>query len=143
MARIRHPKPKNEPEKAPTFIPFKQNAGPLIKARSFSVPLVDRRKRPDYLQVSRSSLRKAMLKHNYPQAKYDPDPACKFCDGWGELLKYNGKHNRYIPCICIFLEHEFIPQAIEALTEAAHDPETRAENISRMGLSDWDRFARN
>jgi hypothetical protein len=60
------------------------------------------------------------LKAKYPTSNCPPDPNCKSCKGEGE--KWNPSTGRFIkpafvPCMCIFVSHDFAPIAREALSE--------------------------
>lgn len=62
------------------------------------------------------------IKEKYPDANYLPDSECQKCKGRGEWHDNNRK--KYIktgmrPCICIFVEHSFAPEAAKMLSELA------------------------
>lgn len=58
------------------------------------------------------------LQAKYPKTKglkYEPREKCRFCGGTGETRK--GHLVR--PCICVFVQHDFVDQAAAGLARAA------------------------
>ncbi len=59
------------------------------------------------------------IHEKHPKANYAPDPDCAKCGGDGEW--YYKESERMHPCICIFVQHDFAPDAARILGELARD----------------------
>lgn len=57
------------------------------------------------------------LRAKYPKAKYAPRVGCQYCKGEGEV---NGKAGLK-PCVCLFVSHEMVDQAMKILPAAFLD----------------------
>lgn len=51
------------------------------------------------------TLNELKSKYNLTNAKYEPKSDCQFCKGAGERA-VKSQPSRYVPCICIFVDHE-------------------------------------
>jgi hypothetical protein len=66
------------------------------------------------------------LKAKYETAHHPPNPNCRKCKGEGEWLftpktksEFFSNEPYMTPCICIFVDHEYVPEIGAALAETA------------------------
>jgi hypothetical protein len=66
----------------------------------------------------------AELREKYPTASRDPDPDCKRCKGAGErFIERQSEFFKpgWVPCICIFVDHDAAQEVGQMLAELARD----------------------
>lgn len=103
------------------------------RKKTLAVKVYGRGQRPDHGSIVQKTIRAALLRTRYPKAAYPPDPACRFCQGYGEVKKFTA----FKPCICIFVEHAAIPACLAALQKLADSPEEMQKTLQAAGLEDW------
>jgi hypothetical protein len=60
------------------------------------------------------------LKEKYPNAKYPPNPSCKFCLGTGERHKtINSMVKKTYACACLFLHPDYCEEVAIEIAKAA------------------------
>lgn len=63
------------------------------------------------------------LKAKYPEIHHAPREGCKYCGGTGEKVAHLKKSEFFeardvtIPCICLFVDHEYVDEIQGALNE--------------------------